>query len=67
MNKNENKQLAAKIRVKIKQLRENGYTYKFFFTAVNYSSMDWYNFMRGYGMTDSNLLILRKLLKTINQ
>ncbi len=40
MDKNENKQLAAKIRAKIKQLRGKGYTYKFFFTAVNYSSMD---------------------------
>ena len=37
MTKEENRKLADEIRTIIKQLRAKGYTYKIFYTAINYS------------------------------
>ncbi len=37
MTKEENRKLADEIRTIIKQLRAKGYTYKIFYTVVNYS------------------------------
>ena len=63
MTKDENKLLANEIRKVIQQLRRHGYTYKIFYTAINYSPTNWYNFMRGYSMSDENLLLLKELIK----
>ncbi len=38
MTKDENRHLANEIRQIVKQLRSEGYTYKIFYTAINYSS-----------------------------
>lgn len=63
MTKEENKRLADEIRTIIKHLRSKGYTYKIFYTAINYSPTNWYNFMRNYNMSDQDLLTLQKLIK----
>ncbi len=64
MTKDENKKLADEIRTIIRQLRSNGYTYKIFYNAVNYSPTNWYNFMRNYNMSDDDLLTLKELIET---
>ena len=40
MTKEENRILAEKIRTIIRQLRKEGYTYKIFYTAINYNATD---------------------------
>ena len=62
MTREENMILAKQIRQEIKALRTKGYTYKIFCTVVNYSSTDFYNFMRGYHMADDNILALKAYL-----
>lgn len=63
MTKEENRKLAEEIRTIIKQLRAKGYTYKIFYTVVNYSPTNWYNFMRNYNMSDDDLLALKKFIE----
>lgn len=62
MERTDNMKLAKQIRQEIKTLRIKGYTYKIFSSVVNYSSTDFYNFMRGYHMSDDNLLALKDYL-----
>ena len=65
MTREENMILAKQIRQEIKVLRTKGYTYKIFCTVVNYSSTDFYNFMRGYHMSDDNLLLLAEYIENV--
>ena len=65
MTRQENMILAKKIRQEIKWQRTKGYTYKIFWDVVNYSSTDFYNFMRGYHMSDDNLLLLAEYIENV--
>jgi len=59
MTKEDNLLLAENLRREIHKLRKKGYTYKIFCSVVSYSSTQFYNFMKGYGMRDENLLLLK--------
>ena len=66
MTKEDNLILADEIRTIIRQLRKKGYTYRVFFTAINYKPVDFYNFMsHGYKMKDDNLMILKCCIQSI--
>lgn len=66
MTKEDNLILADEIRTIIRQLRKKGYTYRVFFTAINYKPVDFYNFMsHGYKMKDDNLMILKGCIQSI--
>lgn len=68
MTKEENKKLADIIRREIIALRKKGYTYRFFFRVVNYSPLQFYNFMsHGYRMSDDKLLLLKQYIECIAQ
>ena len=66
MTKQENIILADEIRTIIRKLRKKGYTYRFFFTVINYKAVDFYNFMsHGYRMKDENLIALKRCIDEI--
>ena len=60
MTKEENITLAENLRREIYKLRKKGYTFRFFYSAINCSSTTFYNFMRGYNnIRNEKLLLLR--------
>ena len=67
MTKEENLELAENLRREIYKLREKGYTFRFFYNAVNCSSTTFYNFMRGYNnIRDEKLLLLQNCIIQIS-
>ena len=68
MTKEENRKLADILRQDILALRKKGYTYQIFFTAINYSASQFYNFMsHGYSMKDEKLLMLKQCVELITE
>ncbi len=68
MTKEENKKLSDILRKEIKDLRKKGYTYRYFFSVVNYSASQFYNFMsHGYKMNDENLILLKQYVEFITE
>ena len=64
MTKAENITLADKLRREIYKLRKKGYTFRFFYSAINCSSTTFYNFMRGYNnIKDNELLLLQQCVE----
>ena len=69
MTKEENQLLSNIIRTIIRKARKKGYTFRFFFDAINYSKDRTYNFMNhGYHMDNDNLLILSEyVVRTLGE
>ena len=68
MTREENKRLADILRHKIIALRKKGYTYRFFFSVINYNASQFYNFMNhGYKMTDEKLVLLKQYIEFIEE
>ena len=66
MTKEENLELAENLRREIYKLREKGYTFRFFYSAINCSSTTFYNFMRGYNnIRNEKLLLLQNCVLAI--
>ncbi|MBR2675718.1 MAG: hypothetical protein IKE28_02230 [Solobacterium sp.] len=64
MTKEENILLSNKIRAIIREARKKGYLFKFFFSRINYNSVEINNFMNhNRKMTDSNLLTLKEFIE----
>ncbi len=68
MTKEDNKMLADILRQEIIALRKKGYTYRIFFSVINYNASQFYNFMNhGYRMSDEKLMLLKQYIECIEE
>ena len=64
MTKEENILLSNKIRTIIREARKKGYLFKFFFSRINYNSVEINNFMNhNRRMADSDLQVLKDFIE----